>query len=263
MNLVSQYEAGRFSELMYVTGGYWLIQLGIQALWASHSHLGARSAAQVLLLWLAWPIGWRLMKPLLKPAMPAPNLLLLRVFESDHDIRALYHQVVDRWRFSGSVSLIAGTDLALDTLGPAELFDFIGGNLGRRYIGNVEDLNRRLRDLKRSADPDGRFRVTEFYCYDATWRTTLAALVAKASTVLMDLRGMQSTNQGCLYELSVLRRATHLSNIVLLTDGHTDQEAVRAAIGTTDHRIHWLDLPCLDAASAERVFGLLFLSSSR
>ena len=261
-SLVSQFEAGRFSDLMYLAGGYWLIQLSMQALWASHSHLGARSA-QLLLLWLAWPIGWRLIKPLLKPAMPPSNLLLLRVFESERDVRALYHRVVDRWRFIGTVSLIAGTDLALDTLEPGELFDFLGGSLPRRYIGNTRELHRRLRDVDRGADPDGRYRVTDFYCYDSTWRSALTVLVRKADAVLMDLRRMRSTNQGCLYELSVLRQATHLNTIVLLTDARTDWQAVEAVLGPTDTRFHRLDVVRLDAATAEQVVGSLFLSLNR
>jgi len=180
------------------------------------------------------------------------------VFESERDVRALYHRVVDRWRFTGTVSLIAGTDLALDTLEPGELFDFLGGSLSRRYIGNTGELHSRLRDLDRGADADGRYRVTDFYCYDSTWRPALTVLVRKANAVLMDLRGMRSTNQGCLYELSVLRQANHLNTIVLLTDARTDWGAVQAVIGTTNTRFHRLDLARLDAASADQVLGYCF-----
>lgn len=52
-----------------------------------------------------------------------------------------------------------------------------------------------------AADIDGRYRVNRCYCHDATWQDALQALVRFSDVVLMDLRGFQTHNAGCRYEL--------------------------------------------------------------
>ena len=43
-----------------------------------------------------------------------------------------------------------------------------------------EDLEARLRAVERGPDPDGRYRVNEFFCYADTWQQTMTKLAAHA-----------------------------------------------------------------------------------
>lgn len=118
---------------------------------------------------------------------------------------------------------------------------------------------RRQRRSARPAlpDPDGRYRVADFYCFDSTWKLALAALVARADVVLMDLRGLVADNRGCLHELGVLALAAHLQRVVLQFDRHTDRAAAQAAVGLGSPRFVWFDANRLDNASAEAVLANL------
>ena len=122
-------------------------------------------------------------------------------------MEALFDTVIERWRSSGNVLLIAGTDLALRTLDPDDLFTYLSGRLHTRFIGSQDDLDQRMAQLDLAPDVDGRFRVNECYCFDNTWQAALAALVARSDVVLMDLRGFHAENRGCLHELKVLSAA--------------------------------------------------------
>lgn len=249
------YERHLFSEPLYLMGSLWLVALLLDALAASHS-VGAKSLL-VILCWLWLPLGAALGRRWLAPPPEPPNLLVLRVFRRDAEVQALFDSVIRRWRSSGTVSLIAGTDLALQTLDPDELFAFLNGRLEERFIRSPDDLARQLAAIDNHPDPDGRFRVTDFYCLDTTWKLALDALVVRADVVLMDLRGLAASNLGCLHELAVLARAAHLLRVVLLFDAATERPAAQAAIGNADPRFAWFDATRLDRASAEAVAGML------
>jgi hypothetical protein len=253
--LAASYQAGHFSEPIYLLAGYWLVALLIAAMSASHG-IGP-AALTVLVCGLALPAGLLLLRRRAQPPRPAPNLLVLRVFRRDAQVQALFDSVIERWRYSGTVSLIAGTDLALATLEPDELFAFLGGRLRERFVTGAADLDAQLAAADPRVDPDGRFRVAEFYCFDTTWMLALDALVARADVVLMDLRGLSAKNAGCLHELGALARAGHLRRIALLFDAHTDHAAATEAIGADADRFVWFDATRLNRASAEAVLALL------
>lgn len=232
--LAEAYRAKRFSEPLYLLGGYWMVALLFEALAASHS-IGVASLG-VLACWLWIPVGMLALRDWLAAPRAAPTLLVLRVFRRDAEVQALFDAVVERWRYSGKACLIAGTDLALRTLEPDELFAFVSGRLRERFITGDADLARRLESFDLTPDPDGRFRVNEFYCTDSTWKRVLDALVERADMVLMDLRGLRAENLGCLHELQVLARAHRARRIVLLLDERTDRKAIHDAIGDDDRR---------------------------
>jgi hypothetical protein len=79
-------------------------------------------------------------------------------------------------------------------------------------------------------DPDGRYRVTEFFCHDDTWQATLRRLVAVSDAVLMDLRSFSPSNQGCVYELGRLLDAIDLRRVVFVTDQTTDRPFLEATL---------------------------------
>ena len=107
-----------------------------------------------------------------------------------------------RWLRAGSISMIAGPDLVTSTVEPHEFLDFVGGDLSRQFVRGGDDLERRLREMAHGPDPDGRYRVNEFFCYADTWKETMRKLSAGADAVLMDLRSFSPSNQGCVSSCS-------------------------------------------------------------
>lgn len=237
--IAAAYARRQLSELLYLFATVWVIAI-------TGSLLGAIAGADrggwqlaLPLLWIlpgAWVIG-RLLAP--PPGTP-PTLLVLRVFQQDANVQALFDTVIERWRVSGNTILIAGTDLLDRTTDPDDIFTFLDGRLGERFIGTPADLPARLAGFEWQADRDGRYRINECYCRDHTWKQALAALVQRADLVLMDLRNFKSHNAGCLHELRELAAAPALHRVVVLTNAHTDLDAARQAAQGPDGRFVWL-----------------------
>jgi hypothetical protein len=118
--------------------------------------------------------------------------------------------------------LIGGPDLAYATIEPYEFFEFLSGRLARAFIKDRDDLDSRLPESAATPDPDGLFRIEDFFCHDNTWRMTVSRLAHKADAVLMDLRGFTSKNRGCIFEIEQLITSVPLQRIVLLVDRSTD-----------------------------------------
>jgi hypothetical protein len=152
-----------------------------------------------------------------------PELLLLRVFSLGARSQKLFDAISKRWLRAGSITLIAGPDLATATVEPHEFLGFVGGRLSRQFVQDEADLRQRLARLDTRPDPDGRYRVNEFFCYADTWQTTMRRLAERSDAVLMDLRTFSRTNQGCLYEIGALLEAVSLARVVFVIDGTTDR----------------------------------------
>lgn len=151
------------------------------------------------------------------------RLLLLRVFGARDRSERLLRQVSAYWPYVGSAELIAGTDLASETLEPHEFLDFILGALSRQFVTDDADLRRRVEQLDLRPDRDGRYRINEFFCHVDTWRQTLLALARGADAILVDLRQLTPQNQGVAYELDQLVRLGLLNQVVALVDQTTDR----------------------------------------
>ncbi|HEX8338459.1 MAG TPA: hypothetical protein VF621_17195 [Pyrinomonadaceae bacterium] len=148
------------------------------------------------------------------------NLLRLwRVLRRD----TLIHRLEMRWRFVGSIQLIAGPDLATAYVDVDELVDWATGRLGRRFISTDEDLAARTA-IDPRPDPDGRYRVNEFFCGGEMWGRVLVELLGRDAThvVLMDLRGFTAANAGVVHELGQLVQHVTLRRVVLAVDHRTD-----------------------------------------
>lgn len=237
--LANAYQRKAFSEPLYLAAGLWLITLLIQALIVSHS-IDWR-AYNLLWAGMLFPLFILLMRPALKPRHQPPTLLLLRVFRSDNSIEALFDQVIENWRYSGNTLLIAGKDLALRNLEPDELFGFLSGRLQDRFITDSDRLQQVLNALDLSCDPDGRFRVNEFFCFDSSWKMVLETLINQADRVLMDLRGYTTDRQGCSHELSVLADKPHLKKLIILFDEQTDKTSAEWLLADSRLKISWID----------------------
>ncbi|MDZ4397234.1 hypothetical protein [Hydrogenophaga sp.] len=259
--LARAYRAKRFSDLWYLLAAYWLVALGASALTALEA-VGWMALTQFIpWLWIplaAWGLrGW------LAPHGAPSTLLVLRVFQQDVGVQTLFDRVVERWRLSGNTVLIAGTDLLSRTIDPDDVFTFLNGRLADRFVANEAQVAERLRDFDLAPDPDGRYRVNECYCYDSTWQQALAALVAQADVVLMDLRGFQARNQGCRHELGVLATASHLQRVVLLFDASTDRSTALADLaGAPAGRVVWVEAGRLEQRRVAQIVGALLGANS-
>ena len=260
------YARKHLSELMVMFTSVWAIVLLGGALTAASS-LGL--GGLFMLLPLAWVpiVMWGVMR--LRPSATAPpgrppTLLVLRVFQRDAQVQALFDHVIERWRLTGNTVLIAGTDLADRTLDADDIFTFLDGGLAQRFIATPADVAPRLATFDLRPDAEGRYRINECYCHDTTWRNALAALVQRSDVVLMDLRGFQSHNAGCLHELATLARASsgpqQLARVVVLVDGKTDRVAADAAVaGAPAGRFVWVEGSGTAARERRQVLDSLFV----
>lgn len=156
-------------------------------------------------------------------AARAPRtLLLLRVFALGRRAEGLFDALRRRWLRLGPIVMIAGPDLVESAIEPDEFLAFVSGGLPRAFVADEPDLEARIAALPRTPDPDGRYRVSEFFCQADTWQATMRRLVGLSDAVLMDLRGFSSANQGCLYEIRQLLGLIALERVVLVTDATTD-----------------------------------------
>ncbi len=157
----------------------------------------------------------------------APRLLLLRVFALGRRSEHLYDALGKHWRTAGSIQMIAGPDLATTTVEPHEFLDFVTGKLARRFIDSGQTLDLRIEQMDLEPDSDARYRVTEFFCHDDTWKITLARLADESDAVLMDLRSFSQNNAGCIFEINELFNLVPLQRIVFVIDESTDQQFMR------------------------------------
>ena len=190
-------------------------------------------------------------------AAAAPRLLVLRAFSLGRRSERLFNAITKQWRHVGSVQLICGPDLATTTIEPHEFLDFLHGRISRRFIDGPAALDQRISEADLAPDPDGRFRVNEFFCYDDVWRTVFARLLAASDCVLMDLRGFSRQNAGLAFEVQELVRSAPLDRVVLLVDDETDRsylhEIARHAWGTRARDAPGGDPPELEMVHAPDV----------
>ena len=125
-------------------------------------------------------------------------------------------------------------------------------------MGDAAKLEEGLRELESASDPDGRYRVSEFFCYENTWRATLRALVARSSVVLMDLRGFTKANTGCVFELEQLAAAGRLGSCVFVTDDTSDRVLAASALGAqVGTELAWVPVRKLEAKAMRTLWERL------
>jgi hypothetical protein len=233
-----RYQRKRFSDQSFVFDGIWLFAtlfLCQSLIW----HAGYAGWAG-LAAFVAWKLVCRFgLAPIAHRATgrsPA-QLLLLRVFGFQRRTERLFSVLSARWRYAGPIQLIAAPDLASANIEPGELLDFLSGRLRRAFIKDEEELDRRFAARDMRPDPDGRFRVNEFFCTGDTWQAAVIRLMEDAHLVAMDLRGFSPANQGCLFEIETLVARVPAGRIAFLIDGTTDLDLLRRAIGAAIARL--------------------------
>ncbi len=158
------------------------------------------------------------------------TLLLLRVFRLGKRSERLFDKLRKHWQQVGCISMIAGPDLVTTTVEPHEFLEFVSGRLGRQFVAGSADLERRIAAMDTAPDPDGRYRVNEFFCRADTWQPTMQRLSDMSDTVLMDLRSFSPANQGCLFELGRLLDQVDLTRVVFLVDQTTDRRFLESTL---------------------------------
>jgi len=236
------YRERRISELFYLFTAVWTIALVGPALGTIHVLGWGAFVGFAPLLWI--PLGALLMKRFAPPTLTdnPPTLLILRVFQQDANAQAIFDRVIEHWRLSGNTVLIAGTDLADRTIDADDVFTFLDGRLGERFIAQPGDIESRLQQFEFQPDVEGRYRVNECYCHDNTWQQALDRLVGISDVVLMDLRNFKAKNAGCIHELGVLAKAHNIARVVILTNSETEHSAAQAAVANAPAgRFVWVD----------------------
>ena len=153
---------------------------------------------------------------------------------------------------------------------PDEFLDFLNGRLASAYISSGTDLDCRLTKLDLRPDPDGRYRVNEFFCRVDTWQQTVTRLMVQSDVVLMDLRAFTSERKGCTFELGALIDEVPLHRVVLLIDQTTDDLLLRRTLADRWRRMNpqspnahsgiarvtMIDLACGPPAAVQRLMQL-------
>lgn len=223
--VAAQYGRKRTSDQAIAMSALWITFAGIQA--TTFAFVDASWVGAGLFAFLAFSMvaiaGFWLFRRRASRTERGPRLLVLRVFALGHRSRQLFDRFTERWRYIGSVQLIAGPDLASSTVEPHEFLDFLRRRLGHRFLDSAESIDRALTQLDTDPDPDGRYRITDFICRDHAWRTVFRRLASASDVVLMDLRGFSPANAGCTYEVGELLNVVPFEQITFVVDGSTDE----------------------------------------
>ncbi|MBL8339845.1 MAG: hypothetical protein JNL30_00135 [Rubrivivax sp.] len=174
---------------------------------------------------------WLATRYLVRPIAANKRLLVLRVFSKDGRSERLLDEIEYRWRFVGPIVLIGGPDTAARTIDPAKAAQFLRRRLRDTFVPSVHELHKRVAALDEHPDPDGRYRVNEFFCFDDLWKDAVQLLLDSSDAVVLDLRGFTAQRGGTAYELGLLMQRRALARTVLLVDDSTDMLAVRVALG--------------------------------
>lgn len=231
--IVRAYERKVFSDASYPFAFLWLIFVP----WWVYLDRAWRPAATALAV---YALVTRLTLPLLQRAARRHRpveLLVLRTFGSAGRSRRLFDELGARWRYLGPLHLIAGADSATVNLDLSEAARYLTFRFRSLYVSGEADLERRIDSLDVAPDPDGRYRVNDFFCFDDTWQATVQRLLARSHAVLVDLSGYRPDHRGVQYELALLAAAGRLDSCVIVTDGSISAADVATLTGQPVRRV--------------------------
>ena len=208
-----------------------------------------------------------------KPAR-VPSLVQLRVFALGDESARLFEVVARYWRHVGAIRLIAGPDLAGATVEPHEFLAFLSFRFGSQFVENPESVA--LADVA-LPDPDGRYRVKEFFCRADTWKGVLSQLVSRGDPILMDLRKFSPHNTGCIHELRELMNTASFDRVVLVTDKDTRIDYLRIVLaeawrnsraGSPNRlapvcRVQLCDMPVINGREVRRLLNHICAAAER
>jgi hypothetical protein len=104
--------------------------------------------------------------------------------------------------------------------GPAQAQDPV---INYHFVGDRTSLERSLAERDGGANPDGRFRINNFFCHADSWKAVLPRVVKEGDSVLMDLRSFKAENAGCTHEIRHLVTKVPFRRCLLVVDSTTNQ----------------------------------------
>lgn len=221
----------QFEVFCWMMGAWYIIVLfDSLAVEGSHLldpfHLGLLACTVLALVayWVAVRFGVR-------PLHTNKRLLVLRVFSREQRGERLLAELEEYWRHLGPLMLIGGTDVAMHTIDPAKAANFLRGRLADICVPNAFVLHKRVAAMDEWPDPDGRYRVNEFFCTDDLWKDAVSLLLASSDAVVVDLSEFSASRAGTAYELRLLKERGALPRTAFVVSPQTDREAVRLALG--------------------------------
>ncbi len=239
LRLARRYGEKRFSDVALAHSAYWsLISAFIASavlLVSFEERTGGSMeylALAAFVLWWLWRAVQRRVIAALARGEPArgPALLLLRVFKPSARSESFMDRLLARWRFVGPTWMIAGPDLAGAFMEPDEFFVWLRRRLRERFIADPGEVASRVDALDNARDPDGRFRVSELFCADSTWKPAVLALMDRADVVLLDLREFTPARAGTHYELVQLLRRAELRKVRVLVGADDAMPVLHAGL---------------------------------
>ena len=141
---------------------------------------------------------------------------------------------------------------------------FATGRTGEAFVQSQAQLDDRLARLDVEADPDGRYRVTEFWRHSNSWQATVIALMTRCDAVVVDVRGLSAERAGVRFELEQLATRQTADRIVLVVDSATtDRDVLRPArsIGPAHGTLRLVHAERNSAAETRRVFETLLAAA--
>jgi hypothetical protein len=264
--LSTAHAAKRVSDAQLSARAWWLMGVGSLVIGlTSDRSVTLWSAALCGVAGLALGPVQRAVFARLQPAREAPpprTLLFLRAFGYQARTERLFDRLGARWRALGPITMIAAPDVVARSIDPGDLLAWLQGREGEAFVRTAAELQQRLAAIDTERDPDGRFRITEFCCVDSTWQATVVSLMARADAVLMDLRGVKGGKLGCAFELEQLALRLPGRRVVLVIDGDTHIEPLRAALGPAADAVVWQRMDGERPADHEALFGALVTAAA-
>jgi hypothetical protein len=215
------YRRRRLSDQSLMLDALWLLFASIYSMWLVLGGLAWIATAPVAFLVYKLALAAVARIPRHKSSV-MPGLTFLRVFSLGRRSDELFGNVTRYWRYTGSVQMITGPDVAGSTVQPHQFLDFLSGRLSRHFVHDRASLEHSLAERDRTTDPDGRFRINNFFCHADSWQAILPRLVHEGDTVLMDLRSFSAASTGCIHELRYLLQDVPIGRCLLVVDETTD-----------------------------------------
>lgn len=257
--VTKSYARKRLSDQWLVIASAWLFLAIAVASVLSPVGLWANLAC-VAVFGFGMVAGWRRLPQYEGPCV---RLLLLRSFTLGERSNRLFQDLESLWRSIGSIQLVGAVDLALTTLEPHELMDFLRGQSGREFVHCPADVDARLASFDHTRDPDGRFRVNVIFCGgDEIWKYAVNRMLIDSDCVLMDLRGFSRHRAGCVFEIRSLAESDLPFRTVFLVDESTDRGYVSetwaaaakgAAAGVNGGAFEFVSEQPFDRTASERI----------
>jgi hypothetical protein len=231
------YRRGNVSDQSLMLDALWLSFASYYAMWLIFG--GLLWAATALIAFTLYKVALMILRWItVYPPKLTRDLTFLRVFSLGQRSDRLLNRLARYWRHIGNVQIITGPDVARSTVHPHQFLDFLSGKLATHFVRDTVSLERTVAEWNRFADLDGRFSISNFFCYADSWQRLLPQLLQKDDVILMDLRSLSAHNAGCIHELNYLIEKVPLDRFVLVVDDTTNSSFLERTL----HKA-WTALP--------------------